>query len=64
MKKGLLKAFVLTHKADRMTDKERYLLQQKRLKELISTSATVRNAELICLLIGCADTICFVKKCN
>lgn len=37
MKKiGLLKAIVLTHKADTMTDKERYLLQQKRLKELIS----------------------------
>lgn len=37
MKKiGLLKAIGLTYKADRMTDKERYLLQQKRLKELIS----------------------------
>lgn len=37
MKKiGLLKAIGLTYKSDRMTDKERYLLQQKRLKELIS----------------------------
>lgn len=37
MKKiGLLKAIALTHKADRMTGKERYHLQQKRLKALIS----------------------------
>ena len=33
---GLLKAMYLTHKADRMTPKERTRLQEKRLRELLS----------------------------
>lgn len=33
---GLLKAIALTHKADKMTDKERHVLQQQRLKELVT----------------------------
>ena len=33
---GLIKAMVLTNKADKMRDSERVALQQKRLKELIS----------------------------
>lgn len=37
MKKiSLLKAIALIHKADKMTDKERYALQQRRLKELVT----------------------------
>lgn len=37
---GLLKTIALTRKADKMTDKERYLLQQKRLKELVFYAKT------------------------
>lgn len=33
---GLLRAIALIHKADKMTDKERYALQQQRLKELVA----------------------------
>lgn len=34
---GLLKTIALIRKADKMTDKERCLLQHKRLKELVSS---------------------------